>query len=349
MIVTCEKCHTKFKVPDEKIAEAGTRVRCAVCQSTFEVRRANPAPAEIAGDPFALLVDDPPPPARSAAARGAGNESPLADQLFGDLNDGDLASLGQEVSLEAESPSAVEPDQSLFEMPEPTVEPRVELPRELLPSEEEMLPPAPPRARSLVTAFHEIAPEKWPERKPSRPRKTWSSLLVNLGMGAALILALSAAGTLYVNDGKVDPSSLSPRRWRSLLSPVKELVAVETSNGLYDTRAGKPVFYIRGEAENRSLKSTKLKVRVEILDGEQRVRSAEVMAGSTASPEELYDIASPEDAEALTARLDGAGTEVLPGRRVPFLLTFYDYPPNLAAFRLKIVVNGVSSKETAAR
>src|SRR5262249_26441015 len=129
----------------------------------------------------------------------------------------------------------------------------------------------------------------------------------------------------------------------------REVIAAEISNGLYDTRAGKPVFYIRGEAENRGPKPTKLKVRVEILDGEQLVRSSEVLAGTIATPEDLYNIGSAEDAEALSTRLDRAGVEVLPSQRAPFLLTFYDYPPNLSAFHLKITVATVSSRETAAR
>jgi len=175
-----------------------------------------------------------------------------------------------------------------------------------------------------------------------------ASVLINLCTGAVLIAALGAVGALYANNGALNRSSVSPARWRSLLFPSPE-VAVETSNGLYETRAGKPVFYIRGEAENRGLKPTKLKVRAEILDGDQRVRSAEVLAGVTGSPEDLYGIGSAADVEALSARLDKAGAEVLPGHRAPFLLTFYDYPPNLSAFHLKISVASGNSKETAAR
>src|SRR4051794_10472979 len=50
MIVKCERCQTRFKIPDEKVTEKGVKVRCAKCQHTFRVVRedapsATPAPS----------------------------------------------------------------------------------------------------------------------------------------------------------------------------------------------------------------------------------------------------------------------------------------------------------------
>ena len=129
----------------------------------------------------------------------------------------------------------------------------------------------------------------------------------------------------------------------------RDALAVESWNGIYDTKAGKPIFYIRGEAENTSRTASKLKVRAEILDGTQLVRAAELLAGAAAGPEELYSIGSSEDADALLARLEAAAVAVPPQGRAPFLITFYDYPPNLSAFRLKVTVRALDAKETAAR
>ena len=54
MIVKCEQCQTRFKIPDEKVSEKGVKVRCTKCQNTFRVTRP-PASAEpaAAADPFA--------------------------------------------------------------------------------------------------------------------------------------------------------------------------------------------------------------------------------------------------------------------------------------------------------
>ncbi|MDR2339192.1 MAG: zinc-ribbon domain-containing protein [Deltaproteobacteria bacterium] len=37
MIITCNQCHTRFKVDNAKIKSTGTRVRCSNCQSVFTV------------------------------------------------------------------------------------------------------------------------------------------------------------------------------------------------------------------------------------------------------------------------------------------------------------------------
>ncbi|MBN2720767.1 MAG: zinc-ribbon domain-containing protein, partial [Proteobacteria bacterium] len=37
VIVECEKCHTKYRIPDEKVRGKGVKVRCAKCHHTFTV------------------------------------------------------------------------------------------------------------------------------------------------------------------------------------------------------------------------------------------------------------------------------------------------------------------------
>ena len=39
MIVKCERCQTRFKIPDEKVTDKGVKVRCTKCQHTFRVAR----------------------------------------------------------------------------------------------------------------------------------------------------------------------------------------------------------------------------------------------------------------------------------------------------------------------
>ncbi|WP_208734516.1 zinc-ribbon domain-containing protein, partial [Corallococcus praedator] len=70
MIVQCEQCQTRFKIPDEKVTEKGVKVRCTKCQNTFRVAREPapdlraplpvPAPAEQA-DPFQAFGAAPEP------------------------------------------------------------------------------------------------------------------------------------------------------------------------------------------------------------------------------------------------------------------------------------------------
>ncbi len=334
MIVKCENCQTKFKVADEKISEQGTLVRCSKCEQTFEVMRSVDPPV----DAVASVAE--PPDAAS-----------LEDELFGDLPDGDSAGEPAYDAYSPPPPPPEEPDHSLFEMP-PTPsppEPAGGAARELLPPEEALLPPSPARSALFGRpGLRQLPPRASSGASTSKLRRIVTGLAVNLAIAAGLLLVLGAVGAIYANDGKLDSSAFSIRRIGSSLRAASDAMALESWNGIYDTKSGKPVFYVRGEAQNTAASAAKLKVRVEILDGAQLVRAAEVLAGAAAGPEELYNIASSKDADALAARLEAAAATVASGGRAPFLLTFYDYPPNLSAFRLKVTVRAVE-KRTAAR
>ncbi|RME21987.1 MAG: hypothetical protein D6806_13680, partial [Deltaproteobacteria bacterium] len=51
MIVTCEKCSTKFKLADEKITPKGVKVRCSKCQHVFVVKKDHQEASKLAGPP----------------------------------------------------------------------------------------------------------------------------------------------------------------------------------------------------------------------------------------------------------------------------------------------------------
>lgn len=66
MIVQCQKCQTKFKLPDEKVPAGGTKVRCGKCGTTFRVTRATAKPG-----------DAPAPTAPSPTSRDSGQKEPV--------------------------------------------------------------------------------------------------------------------------------------------------------------------------------------------------------------------------------------------------------------------------------
>lgn len=179
--------------------------------------------------------------------------------------------------------------------------------------------------------------------------KKVTGVFVNIAIAAALLLIVGAVGLVYMNEGKLEAQSFQPARLMGMLSPTSNWQATDISNGLYDTRGGKPVFFVRGEVKNKSGKPALVKVRAEILDGAALVRSAEVYAGAAPTPEELYGIGSAADVDALAAKLQKASAEVAPSSTAPFLITFYEYPPDLSGFRLKVTVIDAGSAQTAAR
>jgi predicted Zn finger-like uncharacterized protein len=51
VVITCEKCTTRFQLPDERIPAAGAKVRCSRCRHAFFVK-----PGAPAGDPVEAAV-----------------------------------------------------------------------------------------------------------------------------------------------------------------------------------------------------------------------------------------------------------------------------------------------------
>ncbi|NOK37040.1 hypothetical protein HMI49_27955 [Corallococcus exercitus] len=189
-----------------------------------------------------------------------------------------------------------------------------------------------------------------PQRRlPGRARKV-TGLVLNLAIATVLVVALGALGTVYLRDGKVDPSTLSPDRLRTLVLPAsRPFIASDVSNGLYETSDGRMLFVVRGEAENRSGAAAAVRVRAALFDGDQRVRSAEGLAGALATPEELHAVTTREAATALRQRMDAAALPVPPGGKVPFLVMLQEFPADLSGFRLEVTLEPVPSEPTADR
>ncbi|MCY1042614.1 DUF3426 domain-containing protein [Corallococcus sp. bb12-1] len=189
-----------------------------------------------------------------------------------------------------------------------------------------------------------------PQRRlPGRARKL-TGFVVNLTVATVLVVALGALGIVYLRDGQVDASTLSPDRLRTLvMPPARPFTASDVSNGLYATRDGRMLFVVRGEAENRTGAAASVRVRAALFDGEQRVRSTEGLAGALATPEDLYAVTNAEAATALRQRLDAASLPVPPGGKVPFLVVFQEYPADLAGFRLEVTLEPAPSAPTADR
>jgi hypothetical protein len=201
------------------------------------------------------------------------------------------------------------------------------------------LPAATPTPAPPVIAAPTVKQAEAPrERTGPRLVQRLAAVAAQLVVAAVLVVGLAAVGSAWLNGGRVELSALSPSRMRELVSPTRPLVAKDLSNGLYETADGHALFFVRGEVENRGTAPIRVKAAVALYDGDQRVKSAEGLAGTVPSPEELYLLKSASEAEALRSRLDGAVKEVAPGARAPFVVFFYDYPSDVAGFRLEVTL-----------
>lgn len=182
-----------------------------------------------------------------------------------------------------------------------------------------------------------------PERRRVSAAQAVTGQVAYLTIAAGLLLALTAVGGVYMKEGRVDPSALSPAHIIKLLAP-SQLVMRDVTNGLYDTKGTTPIFYVRGEVENRSSQPSKVKVTAALYDGDQRVKSVEGLAGLSPSPEELHAVSSAEALTELRTRLDAEATVVAPGKRAPFTLVLLDYPKDLSELRLRVTMEPVAEE-----
>ena len=430
MIVKCDKCQTRFKIPDEKVTAKGVKVRCTRCSHTFRVARApepapNPGPTASSPptpssgpDPFATFGTPVLPGTLEATRPGlfqegieASRQSPPAasplQPVYSEQLDVPSGILRQPTRVTELPKDLLAPGFTVETPPgplsdfEPTVPLTLSFPEPLAappppPAAPSMAPPsatasaasllgdlpppvedggfevfdgplpdlpapdgplevmtatvtgpyaAPTSAGPLPAASRALSrPSGRPEdigmverRRPGAVHRTLG-LVLNLGLASVLLVAFVSFGAVYLKGGKLDGSVLSLEPIKALFAGTGDLVAVDVSNGVYDTRAGKPVFYVRGEVENRGDAPSGAKVTVELVDGALSVSRADVRVGASATPEELYAVDGAEEAAALMARLDEQALSVKPGERQPFVVVFYEYPPELAEYRLKLTV-----------
>jgi predicted Zn finger-like uncharacterized protein len=442
MIVRCEQCQVRFKVPDEKVTSEGVRVRCARCSHTFRIARGptgeavvlQPAPAEAplsapAGpDPFAHfgtpqpaeLPDNPtrpghfalgiaatklnsmvraslnttpspepaPPPAPRPPPPAA--ENPFVFDFGGLTANGPAENVSAESHLDAvtaplksidihisePSPtvdqvaSAHDEATSFFEeLPAPptsapksktTYTQRTNLREELFDmsfaAKPEVLPPAddfidistseaPPSSTTSPKPFmgSDSMPALTPLPQAPPETRPWVALLTKAGVTFTLVSVLVLLASVFANDGAFDSKVFSPERLKALFLSSGELKTRDISNGLYETRAGRPIFFVRGEVENAGQSPSLVSIKAEILDGEQVVRTSTGVAFGVPTAEELHDIASDDDFKKSSQLAAQRIRPLNPGERAPFLVTFREYPPDLRAFRVRVSTGKLTS------
>jgi predicted Zn finger-like uncharacterized protein len=369
-----------FAAPDPFAPPAGNAADPFAAQDPF----APPAPAGGMADPFAALApggdladpfaaQDP----FAAPAPGGGMADPFAAPPGGDGHSDPFAAAEPAFSPTAtgrqrigasedfltqtdtshqvigpsdtgrqllDIPAHSEAEPSMGEEPAAGTRELIDLPSQ--PAAESAPPPRPvPTLASPAIARPAGRPADMgiPEKRKLTTAQAVTGQVAYLTIAAGLLLALTAVGGVYMKKGRVDPSALSPGEILKLLTP-SQFSARDVSNGLYDTRGGGSLFYVRGEVENRSSKPAKVKVQAALYDGDQRVQSAEGLAGKVPSPEELHASNSAEATAQLRTQLDGGAQVIAPGQRAPFTLLFQDLPQDLSAFRLQLTMEPVGGE-----
>jgi len=162
-----------------------------------------------------------------------------------------------------------------------------------------------------------------------------SSALTGL-VGAALAIAVVIAAAL---------SDDSAAGWLGL-GPANDVVATQVVSGLYDTIAGRPVFFVRGRIENHGPKARgPVRVIAELVaEGAPEAR-VETIAGAEPTAEDVWSLRTPAEAEKLNRTLETNQVErrVRPGSSLPFFALIAEPPADLGRHKLHLRVEPVDA------
>lgn len=285
--------------------------------------------AELTGD---APPPPPPPPARAAKSAPA-KAAASFDDLDLELDDGPRAP-PPPPALEDDEPAPAAKTNGTAVVDD---DPFDDLSLAEPPAKKPEPPPPPPRREKPPTGPVRVAAAPPPVEVPFA-KVVLSSALTGLVAAALAVVALLVFA--LSNEGAA--------AWLGLRA-AGGLVATRVVSGLYDTVAGKPVFYVRGRVENRSARAHgPVRVTAELIGDGPDVK-AEAIAGAEPSPEDVWGLRSGADAEKLERTLETAPVErkVQPGASLPFFALFADPPADLSRHRLNVRVEAVDAWKPA--
>jgi predicted Zn finger-like uncharacterized protein len=301
------------------------------------------APAAMSTPAFAFSPPSAVPPPAFPAPAFRQSSAPVGSP-FGSSGDSPDGFFGAPTDSAAPGSAAPAMDtataRSMFDLPPAASAPPSTLPD--IPPPEAAPAPAAPTALPPVAARPVV-----PAEIPDGPRRRGVvGIVVNIVIAAVLVVGLVVVGSAFLNEGKVSGESVT-ETLKNTFTPNVEFVAQDVSNGLYETRAGRSVFFVRGEIVNRSSGSVKVVVKAELVEGDKVVRSAESWSGEPATPEEIFLIDGVEALEALNRRVEKRALVVPPDSAAAFVVPFTEYPPEMRGFRVRVTARAVPAGSTA--
>jgi predicted Zn finger-like uncharacterized protein len=217
------------------------------------------------------------------------------------------------------------------------------------------VPPAPPDTAAAVADAMASPPESRPKSEPVAkapapapapppppPEGEIAPLRAVIASALTGLLGAALAVVVVIASAMSDDTAAG---WLGFGSAA-EVIATGVVSGLYDTAGGKPVFYVRGRVENRTARVRgPVRVTAELVADGAPGTKAEAIAGSEPSPEDVWSVRSPADADRLSRALQSAPVErkVRPGTSLPFFALISEPPADLAKHRLHLRIETVDA------
>ncbi|MGI5863865.1 MAG: zinc-ribbon domain-containing protein [Myxococcales bacterium] len=188
---------------------------------------------------------------------------------------------------------------------------------------------------AVAAAARAVAGAKWSRRLPTgttEKRRSTASVLLNSAI-VALLGAGLLAGTLY---GTVRAAA-GEIQGMEAVGIVADLIAEDVTNGLFETSAGRSIFFVRGKLRNIGPAPVgPVGVRVELLRGSAVARNSVAAAGGLPSPEDVYGLVNPAALASLNRRLAKSAAPIAAGETADFFVAFYEYPDDLASHEIRV-------------
>lgn len=325
MIVSCPKCKTKYKLDDSLLAAKGLvseeqapvgqtpeglKLRCSRCKYEFFY------PPEEGQDKATLQDEEPAGEVRKAEkdAEGLDQGEEAEQSAQADGVDDELTAQG----MEREGQKNKDPGEGQTESKEEDLEGFLDGQVDL----------------SLEKKTSFSLPGKW---------GIWLLLLVlfsGLGIGGYYFWPSLQERFPFLKSEEVKQKELLQKKaqWEEFaqeitLKNVRQYVVNNVKIG--------QVLVIEGEAMNKSNFPRELiKVRAEIYDAQGKVlASKELLCGNSVSLYQLQMFSEEELEKALTSKVGilTNNLNILPGQSTRFMLTFYNPPPSMVQFSVKVV------------
>lgn len=312
MIVTCDRCSTKYNLDESLLKEDGSKVRCIRCRNVF-VAYPPPKPStlEFEGDTLADEEEFDETVSLDTPSFGDAKEGEE-----GDRGKGDVFSEFLDETLDEGEPhsSAAAQDLPLTKDPEW-------------------------QAQETGTGAPAARGDERRAPKRSMGRRVLVVLLV------ALLMIAGGIGALLIWAPQYLPGSLSQLTSQAPEQPldpgVRQLSFKGVTGSFVEAANGRQLFVIGGSVNNDYSTARRfILVRGTILnDKGEVVRKQEAYAGNTFTDDALRN-AGPADVSAAMKNRPGkddANTNILPGKSVPFMILFENLPENLSEFTVEAV------------
>jgi predicted Zn finger-like uncharacterized protein len=307
MIISCEKCGTKFRLDDDAVKPSGVRVRCSVCGHIFTVYPAGGAAAHVPEE--AAGNREPRGGHKEKKAIPVGRPPGGGDDFEDFLSQMDHDFLEEDLETPAKHKRTVDVE------------------------EEE-------------DAADLFAASKQEKKRPSlfwRFFRVFLLILLLLGVSVAALYYWKPA--LVQDYGKYFEKYIPARFFEPAVDTpdagASHLVLSGDSGDFVESGVYSDLFVIRGHVKNEFPETRSfIQLRGSILDENGEVVSKRtVYAGNPIPDDRLKDMSSEEIAEAMNNRdgIDGMNVNLPPGSSIPFTIVFENLPENVVEYTVEAV------------